>query len=118
MANETLPARDLEMFRYPTAEAYRAAGVEGFHMGDYMFWDEERHTEFIMRKFGWEEDTVEGTYKHYKSVECIMPGLHDWAKFVKRGFGRTTDHATRDVRAGHRWSNGRCPHPSPVTRRA
>ncbi len=100
MANETLPVRELEMFRYPTTEEYRAAGVDGFHLGDYMFWDEERHTEFIKKNFGWEEDAVEGTYKRYKSVECIMPGLHDWTKFVKRGYGRTTDHATRDVRAG------------------
>ena len=29
-----------------------------------------------------------------------MPGLHDYTKFVKRGFGRTTDHAVKDVRAG------------------
>ena len=29
-----------------------------------------------------------------------MPGLHDWTKFLKRGYGRATDHASRDVRAG------------------
>jgi len=29
-----------------------------------------------------------------------MPGLHDWTKFIKRGFGRATDQATKDVRAG------------------
>ena len=29
-----------------------------------------------------------------------MAGLHDYAKFLKRGFGRATDHASQDVRAG------------------
>ena len=29
-----------------------------------------------------------------------MPGLHDWTKFLKRGYGRATDQATKDVRAG------------------
>ena len=29
-----------------------------------------------------------------------MPGVHDHAKFVKRGFGRTTDHVSQDVRNG------------------
>lgn len=100
MASKDLPARELEMFRYPSKEEYKNAGVEGFHLGDYMFWDEERHTEFIRDHFGWQETSVEGTYKNYKSVECVMPGLHDWTKFIKRGYGRSTDHATRDVRAG------------------
>jgi len=100
MSDETLLSRELEMFKFPTAEEYKKAGIEGFHLGDYQFWDEERHTEFICNEFGWEEDLVEGTYKHYKSVECVMPGLHDWTKFIKRGYGRATDHATRDVRAG------------------
>jgi N-acetyl sugar amidotransferase len=100
MAGEGIDIRELEPFQHPTAEQYRTAGIEGFHLGDYMFWDEERHTEFIKREFGWEEDSVEGTYKRYKSVECIMPGMHDWTKFLKRGYGRASDHASRDVRAG------------------
>ncbi len=99
-ANGDISKRDLGMFRFPSREEYRAAGIEGFHLGDYIFWDEERQVEFIRREFGWEETPVEGTYKKYKSVECVMPGLHDYTKFLKRGFGRATDHAARDVRAG------------------
>jgi hypothetical protein len=29
-----------------------------------------------------------------------MAGVHDYTKFLKRGFGRGTDHASIDVRAG------------------
>jgi hypothetical protein len=29
-----------------------------------------------------------------------MAGVHDYTKFLKRGFGRATDHASQDVRAG------------------
>jgi hypothetical protein len=29
-----------------------------------------------------------------------MAGVHDYTKFLKRGFGRGTDHASADVRAG------------------
>jgi N-acetyl sugar amidotransferase len=100
MTDKNLPVREFEVFRYPSTEEYREAGIEGFHLGDYQFWDEERRTEFIIREFGWEEATVEGSFKRYKSVECIMPGLHDWTKFIKRGYGRATDQATKDVRAG------------------
>ena len=27
-------------------------------------------------------------------------GLHDWLKYLKFGYGRGTDHATKDIRAG------------------
>ena len=56
------------------------------HLADYIFWDAERQTEFIKEHLGWKEDHVEGTYKKYKSVECIMPGVHDYSKYLKRGF--------------------------------
>jgi len=29
-----------------------------------------------------------------------MAGIHDYTKFIKRGFGRGTDHASQDVRIG------------------
>ena len=56
--------------------------------------------EFVRDVYGWREDRVEGTYKRYKSVECRMAGIHDYTKFLKRGFGRGTDHASADVRCG------------------
>ncbi len=65
-----------------------------------MFWDDERQVEFVKKEYDWRETDVDGTYKRYKSAECIMTGIHDYSKFVKRGFGRGTDHASVDVRAG------------------
>lgn len=100
MVGDGIEADELCMFRFPTAEEMGEANVEGIHLGDYIFWDDERYVEFLKREIDWREDDVEGTYKGYKSVECRMAGVHDYMKFVKRGFGRATDHATRDVRAG------------------
>lgn len=92
--------KDLHPFQLPSPEEIERVGVVGIHLGDYLFWDEERQMEFVKKVYGWREETVEGTYKGYKSVECIMAGVHDYAKFIKRGFGRGTDHASADVRAG------------------
>ena len=47
-----------------------------------------------------EEDTVENAYKGFKSVECVMAGVHDYANFIKRGIGRSTIQASTDVRRG------------------
>lgn len=100
MVAEGLPLRELDPFRVPAREEILASEVRGIHLGDYLFWDEERQVEFIKREYGWEEDVVEGTYKCYKSVECLMSGVHDYMKYLKRGYGRATDHASKDVRAG------------------
>ena len=54
----------------------------------------------LKKEYGWKEDNVEGNYKRYKSVECKMPGVHDYSKFIKRGYGRSTDFVSQDVRNG------------------
>jgi N-acetyl sugar amidotransferase len=92
--------RSYRMFEPPSAEECEAAKVQGIHLGDFLFWDEERQTEFIKEKYHWLEDKIEGTYKGYKSAECIMPGLHDFTNYLKRGYGRATVHASMDVRSG------------------
>lgn len=100
MVSDEISAKDLYPFELPSVEDIERVGVVGIHLGDYIFWDDERQMEFVRDNFGWREDRVEGTYKGYKSVECKMAGVHDYMKFVKRGFGRGTDHASQDVRAG------------------
>ena len=100
MIDETLSKKDLYPFKFPSEKELNDLGLRGIHLGDYMFWDGERQVDFLKSEYGWEEDKVEGTYKGYKSCECIMPGVHDFTKFLKRGFGRTTDHVSQDVRAG------------------
>jgi hypothetical protein len=99
-ACEYLPIRDLAPFLLPSAEEIKDKGVIALHLGNYVFWDGEKQTEILRDRYGWNEDKVEGTYKRYKSVECIMPGVHDYTKFLKRGYGRGTDFAAQDRRAG------------------
>lgn len=100
MVDDQISTRDVQPFHLPSIEEIERVGVVGIHLSDYLFWDEERQVEFVKKSYGWREDRVEGTYKGYKSVECIMAGVHDYAKFIKRGFGRGTDHASVDVRSG------------------
>lgn len=100
MVRDDVSLRDLEPFQVPSAEDCERVGVHGIHLGDYIFWDDERQTEFVRDNYGWRETQVEGSFKRYKSAECVMPGVHDLACYVKRGYGRSTFHASVDVRAG------------------
>ena len=100
MVGDSVTLRDVYPFELPSAEDCERVGLKGIHLGDFLFWDGERQMEFIRDTYGWREDHVEGSYKRYKSVECIMAGVHDYSKWIKRGFGRGTDQASADVRAG------------------
>lgn len=100
MINDTLSAKDLYPFNIPSVEDCERVGVFGIHLGDYTFWDDERQTEFVRDTYDWRETEMEGTYKRYKSAECIMAGMHDFTCYLKRGWGRGTFHASVDVRNG------------------
>ncbi|NLD96580.1 MAG: N-acetyl sugar amidotransferase [Synergistaceae bacterium] len=100
MVCEDLTERDLYPFELPSQDECEKAGIFGIHLGDYIFWDDERQTEFIKRVYGWRETQMEGSYKRYKSAECMMAGMHDFTCYLKRGFGRGTFHASLDVRNG------------------
>jgi N-acetyl sugar amidotransferase len=100
MVGKDISIEEVNPWILPSYDEIEKVGVKGIHLGDYIFWDDERQMEFVRDMFDWREDKIEGTYKRYKSVECKMAGLHDYTKFLKRGFGRTTDQASRDVRNG------------------
>lgn len=100
MLCDYLSGKDLYPFNVPSLEEIEKVGVTGIHLGDYIFWDDEQQTEFIRDHYGWKETEMEGTYKGYKGAECIMPGIHDFTCYLKRGYGRATFHASVDVRNG------------------
>ncbi|QQR49685.1 N-acetyl sugar amidotransferase [bacterium] len=100
MVCDYLTMKDLAPFKNPTPEECLKVGVHGIHLGDYIFWDDERQMEFVRDNYAWKETNIDGTYKRYKSAECIMPGVHDFTCYLKRGYGRGTFHASVDVRAG------------------
>lgn len=100
MSDDITSAKDMSPWIYPSPEVLGRTKVRYVHLGDYFFWDEERQVEFIKRNFEWMDSRVENTYKGYKSVECVMAGVHDYTNFIKRGVGRGTIHAAEDIRRG------------------
>jgi N-acetyl sugar amidotransferase len=92
---------EVQIWNYPSKQEMIESNIVYLHLGDYIFWDEQKQTEFIINQFSWKiNNRVENTYKGYKSNECIMAGVHDYLNFIKRGVGRATLHASDDVRRG------------------
>jgi N-acetyl sugar amidotransferase len=94
--------RDLWMFDYPKRKDLIKLKVESVCLGNYIEWNTKENVETIKRELGWKGQDVEGVPPQYdyEKIECTFQGMRDYAKFVKRGYGRTNHLATIDIRNG------------------
>jgi len=93
---------DLLSFYYPTDEEINSVGTRGIFLGNYVKWDGNYNYQ-IAKKFGFKvpKKKFQRTYRIFSNLDDRYEnGLHDYMKFVKYGYGRTTDHASRDIRLG------------------
>jgi N-acetyl sugar amidotransferase len=99
-ADDEIAYNDLSHWFYPEKEKIKGSNLRYLHLGDYIFWDEEKQVDFLVRNYEWMDSKVENAFKGYKSNECVMAGVHDYSNFIKRGIGRATVQASDDVRRG------------------
>ena len=88
-------------YSYPTDEELRKVGVTGLFLGHYLPWDGLSNA-LIAQANGFQtyESTVEGSMVNYENLDNHHTGIHDYQKFIKFGFGRTTDIASLHIRRG------------------
>jgi len=98
--DKDIKKKDLSHWIFPNKEEIKEKKIKVIHLGQFLFWDEHKNIDLVSKEFGWKSGPVENTYKTYKSVECVMAGVHDYFNFIKRGIGRATVHASEDVRRG------------------
>jgi hypothetical protein len=94
--------RELWMFDYPKRKDLIRLKVESVCLGNYIEWNTKQNVEIIKRELGWKGQPVEGVPPQYdyEKIECTFQGMRDYAKYVKRGYGRTNHLATIDIRNG------------------
>tara|TARA_Y100000034_G_scaffold103139_1_gene128461 strand:- start:2564 stop:3790 length:1227 start_codon:yes stop_codon:yes gene_type:complete len=98
---EGITLADLKWAIYPSDEEIEKIGIKGIYLGNYIEWDHKKIAEEMIEKYDFETRDFDRTYNKYWDVECWHDhGMHDWLKFLKFGYGRGTDHSSRDVRAG------------------
>jgi len=74
--------------------------LKAVYLGNYEPWNHYKNVEIITKELGWKHSEVEGTYVDWDKVDCPYEPVRDWQKFIKRGFGRTTFQASKDIRDG------------------
>ena len=98
-SNKKISKKDLQAFTYPSDMQLESSRVRGIYLGNYLFWDSQKQIEEMIIKYGYETSIQERTYNTYESIYCFNnAGVHDYIKFLKYGFGKVTDHASRDIR--------------------
>ena len=94
-----LPERDLEPYFYPHDKELERVGVRGIYLGNYIRWDTKAQHEEMIKRYGFETARQQRTFDTYNTIDCMhYSGLHDYIKFLKWGYGKATDHATREIR--------------------
>ena len=98
---EGLKEDELLWARYPSDDEISSVGIRGIFMGLYTYWDANEHGQFMIDKYGFKpsSEPYERTYRLMSNVDDIHEnGIKDWLKFVKFGYGRATDHTSKDIR--------------------
>jgi N-acetyl sugar amidotransferase len=101
---EPLTERDLLWARYPSDEEILSVGVRGVYVGNFFKWDPNCHAPLVQNRYGWKKSELEfeRTYRRMSNLDDRYEnGVHDLLKFIKFGYGRASDHASKDIRTGH-----------------
>lgn len=101
---EPLREKDLLWARYPSDADILKTGVRGIYIGNFFPWDPNQHTRLVQERYGWKmaDKPFERTYRQMSNLDDRYEnGVHDLLKFIKFGYGRASDHASKDIRAGY-----------------
>ncbi|KKT93389.1 MAG: hypothetical protein UW91_C0010G0006 [Parcubacteria group bacterium GW2011_GWF2_45_11] len=103
-STEKLTEKDVLWAKYPTDEDILKVGVRGIYIGNFFKWDPNWHAKMIQEKYGWKtaDAPFERTYRKISNLDDRYEnGAHDLLKYVKFGYGRASDHASKDIRTGY-----------------
>ncbi len=100
---EKINKEDLLPWMYPSDEDIESVGVRGIYLSNYVAWNANEHTDLVVKKYGFKlsETKFERTYRTASNLDDIYEnGIHDYMKWIKFGYGRSTDHTSKDIRSG------------------
>ena len=101
---DPLTEKDLAWAKYPSDAEILKAGVRGLFIGNFFKWDPKSHTRTMQDLYDWKasEQPFERTYRTASNIDDRYEnGVHDLLKFIKFGYGRGSDHSSKDIRMGY-----------------
>ncbi len=101
---DPISEKDMIWAKYPSDEEILSVGVRGIYIGNFFKWDPNNHVKKMKELYGWKQadQPFERTYRLFSNLDDRYEnGVHDLLKFVKFGYGRCSDHVSKDIRAGY-----------------
>ena len=98
-----LKSSDLEPWKYPSDSELLELDLRQIYLGHYIPWESNEHLKLVVDLYGFEvsDEPFERTYRTGSNLDDMHEnGVHDYLKYIKFGYGRCTDHASKDIRAG------------------
>ena len=90
---------DIFEYKYPHDKEIEQVGIRGIYLNNYMRWDSKAQHEKMIKEFGYESAPQTRTFDTYNDVDCFnYSDVHDYIKYCKHGYGKVTDHASREIR--------------------
>jgi N-acetyl sugar amidotransferase len=100
---EGITEQDMYAYKYPSDQALFDLDLRGIYIGNYLYWEANEHGKMVVEKYGFKtsSEPFERTYRTMSNLDDMHEnGIHDYLKYIKFGYGRCTDHACKDIRAG------------------
>ena len=97
-----LSAADLSPYKYPSDSNLYDLGIRGLFLMNFVQWEGNQNAE-IARGYGFRPSEIpsQRTYRMVSNLDDMHEnGVHDYMRWIKFGYGRCTDHACKDLRAG------------------
>ena len=101
IGQEGLTKKNLIPYFYPEDKELSRVGVTGLFLGYYLPWDGLSNV-LIAQSFGFETSPLStlGSMANYENLDNHQVAIHEYFKYLKFGFGRTTDHVCMHIRRG------------------
>lgn len=100
---EDLKPKDLMWGQYPSDAEITSNKVRGIFLSNFTKWSGNQNADLMTKLYGWQgaREPFQRTYRMTSNIDDMHEnGIHDYLKFVKIGYGRGTDHASKDIREG------------------
>ncbi len=103
VGRDNLTEKDMNIWKYPSDKDILKLDLRGIFLGNYVHWEANEHIKLVTEKYGFRinDQPFERTYRRMSNLDDMHEnGIHDYLKYIKFGYGRATDHTSKDIRAG------------------
>lgn len=103
VGHEGITASDMYAYQYPSDREIFDLHLRGIYLSNFVPWDGNSNARLAHEKYGFElgDEPFDRTYRRASNLDDMHEnGAHDYLKYVKFGYGRCTDHASKDIRSG------------------